>query len=127
MLYTKKAKGSVVDVCRKVEEAAKANKFGVIATIDLKAKMAEKGVEFGPECRIIEVCNPVQAKKVLETDMSVSTALPCRICVYEEGGAVVVSALKPTILLELFNDPELAPVARDVENVITRIIDAACC
>ena len=126
MLYTKHAKGSVVDVCRKVEEATKANKFGVIATIDLKAKMAEKGVEFGPECRIIEVCNPVQAKKVLETDMSVSTALPCRICVYEEGGAVVVSSLKPTDLLELFNDPELAPVARDVEDVITRIIDAAC-
>jgi uncharacterized protein (DUF302 family) len=40
--------------------------------------MAKKGVEFAHECLIFEVCQPQQAKKVLEQNMSVSTALPCR-------------------------------------------------
>ena len=53
---------------------------------DLRAKMTEKGVEFTRECRIYEVCNPQQAKKVLEKNMEISTALPRRISVYEEGG-----------------------------------------
>jgi uncharacterized protein (DUF302 family) len=30
--------------------------------------------------------NPQQAKKVLERNKETSTALPCRISVYEEGG-----------------------------------------
>jgi hypothetical protein len=32
------------------------------------------------------VCQSKQAKKVLDENMSVSTALPCRISIYEEGG-----------------------------------------
>jgi uncharacterized protein (DUF302 family) len=47
--------------------------------------MAKKGVEFSKECLTYEVCNPFQAKKVLEANPSISTALPCRIAVFEEG------------------------------------------
>ena len=78
MLYIREAKGTVAEVTGKIEDAAKANKFGVMGVINLKRKMADKGVEFGPECMIVEVCNPVQAKKVLEADMSISTALGCK-------------------------------------------------
>ncbi len=88
--------------------------------------MAEKGVQFGPQCRIIEVCNPMQAKKVLEKNMTISTALPCRISVYQEGGKVKVTTLRPTVLLNLFGNPELEPVARDVEDTMLHIIDSAC-
>ena len=126
MLYIREAKGSVEEVTRKLEEATKANKFGVIGIIYLKEKMKEKGVEFGPDCRIVEVCNPLQAKKALEANLAVSTALPCRISVYEEGDKVKVAMLKPTAMLALFNDPALSPVARSVEDTMTRIIDAAC-
>jgi len=35
---------------------------------------------------VYEVCNPDIAKKVLETKGAISTALPCRISVYSEGG-----------------------------------------
>ena len=37
--------------------------------------------------------------------MSVSTALPCRISIYEEGGKTVLATLKPTTLLAMFNTP----------------------
>jgi len=126
MLYVREARGSFDEVAKKLEAAAADNKFGVLGIHDLKQKMNAKGVEFGPECRIFEVCNPVKAKTVLEADMTISNALPCRISVYEESGVVKVSTLKPTALLGLFNRPELEAVAQEVEDTMVRIIDAAC-
>ncbi len=126
MLYVREAAGSVAEVQRKLEEASKANKFGVLGVIDLKAKMNEKGVEFAPQCVVIEVCNPMQAKKVLEANIAISTSLPCRISIYEENGKVKIATLKPTELIALYGNPELAPVAKSVEETLIRIIDAAC-
>lgn len=65
--------------------------------------MNKKGVEFNSECLIFKVCHPQQAKKVLEQNMSFSTALPCRISIYEEEGKTVLATLKPTTLLAMFN------------------------
>lgn len=58
--------------------------------------------------------------------MSISNALPCRISVYEEGGKVKVSSLEPTVILGLFGQPKLEPVAKEVEDAMIRIMDAAC-
>ena len=126
MLYEKTTKGSVDAVCDKLCEATTANNFGVLGSHDLKKRMEDKGVSFSRECRIIEVCNPKQAKTVLETNMAISTALPCRIAVYEEEGVVKVSTLKPTAVLGLYGSGDLEPVAKEVEETIIRIIDRAC-
>ncbi len=126
MLYQKEAKGTIDEVVAKIEASAATNQFGVLGIHDLKQKLNSKGLGFAPECRILEVCNPGKAKTVLETDMSISNALPCRISVYEEGGKVKVSMLNPTGLLGLFGRPELEPVAKEVEETMIRIIDAAC-
>jgi uncharacterized protein (DUF302 family) len=88
MLYVQEVFGNVDDIVGKIEQAAKDNDFGVLDIHDLKKKMTAKGVDFAPECRIIEVCNPNMAKEVLESNMEISTALPCRISVYEESGKV---------------------------------------
>lgn len=126
MLYIQDSKFSIDDTCKKIRDATAQNKFGVLAVIDLKEKMAAKGVQFGPECRIIEICSPMQAKKVLDANMSISSALPCRISVYEEADKVKVVTLKPTAVLGLFGNPELESVAKEVENTVIRIIDTAC-
>ena len=57
--------------------------------------------------------------------MSVSTALPCRISVYEENGKTVLATLKPTTLLALFNVPQLQQVAQEVEDTIVKIMKEA--
>jgi uncharacterized protein (DUF302 family) len=126
MLYVREAAGSVEEVVAKLEEAATANQFGVLTVHNLKQKLNAKGVDFGPECSIVEVCNPKKAKSVLEADMAISNALPCRISVYEEDGTVKVSTLRPTAVLGLFGRPELEPVAKEVEEAMIRMIDAAC-
>ena len=77
---------TVSEAAAALQAAVQANHFGVMQVHNLKETMAKKGVEFARECLIFEVCQPQQAKKVLDQNMSVSTALPCRISIYEEGG-----------------------------------------
>jgi uncharacterized protein (DUF302 family) len=125
MLYIQEVLGSVDDIVEKIEQAAKDNDFGVLDIHDLKKKMAAKGVDFVPECRIIEVCNPNRAKEVLENNMAISTALPCRISVYEENGKVKIATIRPTYILYHFDNTELKSVAQSVEGTIIKIISMA--
>jgi uncharacterized protein (DUF302 family) len=117
---------NVTEVAAALQAAVAANHFGVMHVHNLKETMAKKGVAFDHECLIFEVCQPQQAKKVLEENMSVSTALPCRISIYEEGGKTMLATLKPTTLLALFNAPQLEAVAQEVEDTMVKIMkDAA--
>lgn len=125
MLYIVESERSVDEVGAAIDEAAKKRKFGVLHVHALKETMAKKGVEFGTDCRIYEVCNPHQAKRVLESRMEVSTALPCRISVYEEGGKVKLATIKPTLMLDMFGAADLQPVAEEVEKVMVEIMDEA--
>jgi len=126
MLYVKETTANIDQVCKQLEESAAEQKYGVLGVHNLKEKMAAKGVEFGPECRVFEVCNPGKAKTVLESELSISTALPCRISVYQEGEKVKVATLTPPVLLAMFQRPELAPIAEEVETALFKIVDAAC-
>jgi uncharacterized protein (DUF302 family) len=108
-----------------LDQAVARHKFGVLGVHDLKAKMAEKGVSFARECRIFEVCNPQQAKKVLEANLEISTALPCRIAVYEEGHVTKLATIKPTAMIALYSSPELKGVAEEVEATLAAIMAEA--
>lgn len=99
--------------------------FGVMHVHNLKETMAKKNVRLDRECLIYEVCQPQQAKKVLDQNMSLSTMLPCRITLFEENGKTVLATLKPTELVNLFNQPDLLPVAREVEDTIVKIMTEA--
>lgn len=116
---------TVTDAAAALQTAVQANHFGVMQVHNLKETMVKKGVEFSHECLIFEVCQPQQAKKVLDADMSLSTALPCRISVYEEEGKTILATLKPTTLLAMFNVPHLQEVAEEVEDTIVKIMKEA--
>ena len=119
---------TVTEAATDLQAAVQANHFGVMQVHNLKDTLAKKGVEFGHECLIFEVCQPQQAKKVLDQNMSVSTALPCRISIYEEGGKTILATLKPTTLLAMFNSPQLKGVAQEVEATLVKIMkEAASC
>jgi uncharacterized protein (DUF302 family) len=116
---------TVSDAAVALHAAVEANHFGVMQVHNLKETMAKKGVAFEPECLIFEVCQPQQAKRVLDQNMSVSTALPCRISIYQAGGKTVLATLKPTTLLAMFNSPQLEAVAQEVEDTIVKIMKEA--
>lgn len=116
---------SVSEAAAALQASVQSNHFGVMQVHNLKETMVKKGVEFDRECLIFEVCQPQQAKKVLDENMSVSTALPCRISIYKENGRTVLAALKPTKLLAMFNTPQLETVAQEVEDVMVKIMKEA--
>jgi uncharacterized protein (DUF302 family) len=126
MLHIVESGKDVDTATRDLEEAVKRNKFGVLSIHDLRERMREKGVEFPRACKVVEVCNPHQASRVLTKNMAVSLALPCRISVYEDGGRTKIGTVLPTATLSIFPGAEdLADVAKDVEQTLLKIIDEA--
>lgn len=125
MLHIVESRKPLAEVAGALEAAVARHKFGVLGVHDLRAKMAEKGVPFARECRIFEVCNPHQAKRVLEANLEISTALPCRISVYEEGGVTKLATLRPTAMIALYRTPELQSVAEEVEATLAAIMTEA--
>lgn len=110
-----------------IQEAVKANDFGILHTYDLKETLKTKGVDLPQECRIFEICNPSQAAAVLAEDMDMNMALPCRISVWEnEGGRVKIGMISPKDMLgALSSSPVLKKIAEDVEETMKMIIHAA--
>ena len=125
MLHIVESRKPLDRVAKDLEEAVGRHQFGVLGVHDLKATMAKKGVDFSPECRIFEVCNPHQAKKVLEANLEISTALPCRISLYEAGGIRKLATIKPTTLIDLYSTPGLKAMAQEVEATLEAIMAEA--
>ena len=125
MLFEIPSEKSLEAIGRGLEEAAARHKFGIITVHNLKETMAKKGVEFEGECLVYEVCNPHQAKKVLEANGAVSTALPCRISVYRSPHGYKLATIMPTALMKIFATPSLLPVAKEVEEVIVAMMREA--
>lgn len=110
------------EIERSLLESAARHKFGIIAIHDLKQTLASKGVDLDQECRVYEVCNPQQAKKVLDASGAVSTALPCRVSVYGKPGHFALATLRPTQLMKGFDVPGVETVAEEVEQVLEEMM-----
>jgi len=119
--------GKSIDVAvADLQTAVAEHKFGVLNILDLQRTLKSKGQDLAHSCFILDVCNPVQAVKVLNEDMSMNIALPCRVSVYEEGGTTKIAMVKPMAMLTALSDSEvLAAVAEEVEATLIDIIDAA--
>ncbi|MDX2473393.1 MAG: DUF302 domain-containing protein [Candidatus Krumholzibacteria bacterium] len=126
MYYVAETKKTFEDASADLKTEVEKLGFGVLHIHDLGETLRKKGVDFEENCRVFEVCNPVQAAKVLSVDMRLNMALPCRISVYTENGSTRIGLIKPAQMLSaLSNDPALIEVANDVENKTILMIDNA--
>ena len=117
---------TVAEAVERLSAALMERKFGVLHIHNLKQTLNGKGVAFEPECRILEVCNPNQAAKVLGEDIDLNMALPCRVSVYEKNGETRIGMMSPVAMLEALSDsPVLREVATEVESVLRAAIDEA--
>lgn len=109
-----------------LEAAVKDNDFGVLHVHDLGATLRGKGIEFDEECRVFEVCNPLQASDVMALDMRLNMALPCRISVYTENDKIKIGYIKPIEMLgALSTDAKLRQIASEVEASMVKIVNQA--
>ena len=125
MLYEVSSRKSLDEIEKALYDAAARHKFGVLTVHDLQATMRKKGVEMDREVRIYEVCNPHQAKKVIEANPSISTALPCRISVFASGDGYTISTMLPTAMMKAFDAPGIEAVAAEVEQAMKAMMDEA--
>jgi uncharacterized protein (DUF302 family) len=109
-----------------LELAVVKNGFGILHVHNLGATLRNKGIDFKEECKVFEVCNPIQAAKVLSADMRLNMALPCRVSVYTEKRHTKIGFIKPQKMLSsLSQDPALAQTGKEVEEKIIKIVDEA--
>jgi uncharacterized protein (DUF302 family)/RNA polymerase-binding transcription factor DksA len=119
------AKG-FADAAHDLEAAVQKHQFGVLHVHDLKETLTRKGYPLAARCSVFEVCNPRQATRVLQRDMRLNMALPCRISVFEDGEVTKIGTILPTEMLrQLSADRELGAIAETVEATIKAIIDDA--
>lgn len=126
MYYIVETSKSFTQAAKDLEAAVIRNSFGILHVHDLGATLRSKGIAFGDECKVFEVCNPGQAAKVLATDMRLNMVLPCRISVYTEKGKTKIGLIKPAQMLSgLSQDAALAQVAQEVEQKTIQMVNEA--
>jgi uncharacterized protein (DUF302 family) len=98
--------------------------FGILMTIDLKEKFAEKlGIEFR-HYTILGACDPVNACKAILCEENVGLLLPCNLIVYESEGGTTVAAIRPTVAMQMVDNPDLHRIALDIERRLKAVIEA---
>lgn len=117
--------GAPVDATRPiVEEALRAEGFGVLTEIDVAATLrARLGVETDPYL-ILGACNPPLAHRAITANPSIGTLLPCNVVVRRDGQETVVEAMDPRAAMSLANDEGIERVANEVREKLVRVIEA---
>ena len=126
MYYIVETDKSFEQASTDLESAVGQHGFGVLHVHDLGSTLRSKGIAFEEQCKVFEVCNPVQAAKVLSTDMRLNMALPCRISVFTEKGRTKIGLIKPAQMLSaLSHDAVLVEVSEEVETKTIQMVDDA--
>ena len=102
-----------------VEQAARGQGFAVERTLDIQSALAAKGFAISP--LVIVELGPDE-----DVDALVSLLLPIRLNVYEEDGAVMVAALRPSLFREVFPEHDLEKASLRLESAVVRVLDEAC-
>jgi uncharacterized protein (DUF302 family) len=98
--------------------------FGVLTEIDVRATLRKKLDVDVPEQVILGACNPNLAHRALEAEPWLGLLLPCNVVVRTDGrGGANVSAVSPRAMFRIVGNPEIEPVAAQVEAMIQRVLD----
>ncbi|MDG5471868.1 DUF302 domain-containing protein [Jeotgalibacillus sp. ET6] len=123
--YTVETKQSSQEAIQSLEKQLSEEQFGVLWQFDLQGKLQEKGLDFSQPYHVLEVCNPKEAKNVLEQNSLAGYFLPCKIVVYEEKGSTKIGMPKPSALVEMLEDEEVKKLAADIEQRLIKCMDHA--
>ena len=111
------------DAIQKVTEALKAEGFGILTEIDIKATQKKKlDVDFY-NYKILGACNPPFAYKALLAEDKIGTMLPCNVIVQEKiPGQVEVSAVDPAASMQAIENKALTEIATEIRGMLQKVI-----
>ncbi len=102
--------------------ALQANGFGVLTEIDIQATLRAKLNEDFYPYRLLGVCYPALAYRVLEIDPSLGVFLPCTIAVYDTGAGTEVHTQDLAIALTANSSVELAALSEQVRALLAEVL-----
>lgn len=125
LVYEVKTDKTVEQAIEALAVSLKEHSFGVLWKLNFKETLEGKGLDFKENYVALEVCNPKQAKKILELNSQAGFVLPCKMIVREEEGQTFIGMTSPKALIGMFEDAELDKVANEVEETLKEAIEAA--
>ena len=121
--FSKTITGDFDIAIQKVTEALKAEGFGILTEIDIKATLKKKlDVDFY-NYKILGACNPPFAYKALLAEDKIGTMLPCNVIVQEKiAGQVEVSAVDPAASMQAIENKDLHNIAIEIRAKLQKVI-----
>ena len=109
----------------RVEEALKAEGFGVLTRIDVRETLKAKiGADFRPYT-ILGACNPELAHEAIQLEDKVGTMLPCNVVVQSWGdNQTDVAAIDPVASMQAIDNAGLKKAAGEVRDRLARVVGA---
>lgn len=108
-----------------VTEALKKEGFGVLTRIDFDCKIKEKLGETISPVVILGACHPGLAYQAYLKNTDVSSLIPCNAVIREIGnGEVSVELMKPSIMMEVLGEPELAKLSEQADQSLQRVLSS---
>ncbi len=120
--YTVTTERSFDEAVAAVEKETRTAGFKVLHIHDVTATLKEKNFEIEP-FKIIEICNAKSAYTVLKADIRIGLCLPCKINVYQKGGKIYISGMRPIVLPQFFPQADLDSLPTEVDTITREIID----
>ena len=121
--FSKTIAASFDNAVQKVTEALKAEGFGILTEIDIKATLKKKlDVDFY-NYKILGACNPPFAYKALQAEDKIGIMLPCNVIVQEKvAGKVEVSAVDPAASMLSIENKDLHNIATEIRAKLQKVI-----
>ena len=108
----------------RTKEVLGENGFGVLSEIPVHKVLNDKlGVDFRNYV-ILGACHPQSAHRALTEEESIGVLLPCNVVVFAGEGVTHVQAVRPTQSLSVTGREDLAPLGREIEDRLKRVIEA---
>jgi uncharacterized protein (DUF302 family) len=98
--------------------------FGILTTIDVQAKLKEKLEAVIPKYTILGACNPKMAHKAIQAEEHIGLLLPCNVILFEKEGKTVVSAIRPSIAMQMIDNPGLQSIAVSIEQSLYKALES---
>lgn len=122
--YKRQVNASYEETIAKTKDELQKEGFGVLTEIDVKTTLKNKlNVDFDKYI-ILGACNPPFAYQALQTEKDIGLLLPCNVIVYELDGKTYVSAIVPTVAMNMVENPGLENIAIEVEKKLKKVIDS---
>lgn len=99
--------------------------FGVLFELNLKDKLQEKDLHVDNDFVILEVCNPLYAKKLLDKNNLIGYGLPCKIIVRKENNETFIGLVNPEAMIEFIDQEKGNEIAHFIKDTLENAINAS--